>query len=90
MVVVLIPSCVHPSAAHSPVCGIGQWRASHVQPAQAGPEREVRALACQTDLSFGLREEVACQTSDDEAGGDGGEEEDGPDTLAPPGCRTTA
>ena len=40
VVLVLIPSCVHPSEAHSPVCGISQGLASHVQPVEAGQEEE--------------------------------------------------
>merc|ERR1712061_750043 len=59
MVSVLSPSCVVPSEANSPTCGICQWLAADMQPVKAGKQEEEGAEGVE-DGDGGV-EEVAGQ-----------------------------
>ena len=61
VVLVLAPSCVGPSEANPPVCGVTQGLAAHMQPVEAGQEEEEGAEG--VEEGDGGVEEVAGQHS---------------------------
>merc|ERR1711868_160130 len=74
---VLVPSCVCPSEADTPVCRIGQRLAAHMQPVEAGQEEGEGAEGVE-EGDGGIEQEAGEAGEDAEEGQDAEESDGGP------------